>query len=88
MARQNAYVPQSGELENCLVIVDVLPGRMVEIEGTQLKAKGARDVVSFDSLKPGCSWGWSSGDIGLNNEQVSRKLGKLKQMPIEGSISS
>ncbi|MFD2614688.1 hypothetical protein [Paenibacillus gansuensis] len=80
MPIQNGYTPRSGPLRGCLsVIVDVKPERMVEIECTQLAEKGQRDVVSYDSLQLWFSWVWQEGeDIGLNNEQVRRKLRKLK----------
>jgi hypothetical protein len=76
MPRQNAYVPQTGLLKNCLsVIVDVQPDRMVVIECTQLKQKGNRDLVSFDQLSLACSWEWTNGDVGMTNAQVRSKLG-------------
>jgi hypothetical protein len=89
MPEQDAYVPQTGPLQNCLsVIVDVQPGHKVEIECTQLKQKGKRDVVSFDSLKPACFWDLSEGDVGLTRAQVYRKLGKSISTELEDIQSS
>lgn len=77
MPRQIAYVPQTGPLQNCLsVIVGVRSNRIVEIECTQLKEKGKRDVLSLDSLKEAYSWGWTQGNLGLNSTQVIHQLSK------------
>jgi len=76
LPRQTAYVPQSGELQGELVvIVNILPNRLVEVEVKQLDRKGQRATLPFDDLKPVFSWGYIEGfSIGLTNEQVRRRL--------------